>query len=70
MLRYTSIGFEGFKEILIVFVNIYFDSCLATIVILVRKGFLACFFLHHAHPLAIPSQYTDGNEKYLYGKWV
>jgi hypothetical protein len=69
--QYISIGFEGSKEILTIFVNIYSNSCLTTIAILVRKGFLTlCFFYitHHKHPLAIPSQYTDGNEKYLYGK--
>ncbi len=49
MSRYTSIGFEGFKEILIVFVNIYSYSYLATTTILVRKGFFALFFFYITH---------------------
>jgi hypothetical protein len=44
MSRYTSIGFEGFKEILTAFVNIYLDSYLASIAILVKKGLLTLFF--------------------------
>jgi hypothetical protein len=41
MSRYSSIGFEGFKEIITVFVNIYLDSCLVDVAILVRKGIMA-----------------------------
>jgi hypothetical protein len=48
---YTSIGFEGFKKILTIFVNIYSDSCLAVATILVRKGLLDAF----------PSSLIDSN---------
>jgi hypothetical protein len=52
MSRYTSIGFEGFKEILTIFVNIYLDSCLAVVVILVRKGILALLFSTSHTPIS------------------
>jgi hypothetical protein len=69
---YTLIRFESFKEILTIFANVYSNSCHVVATILI-KGLLALSFFyitHHTHPLAIPSQYTNGNEKYLYGKWA
>jgi hypothetical protein len=72
MLIYTSIGFEGFGEILTIFTNVFSDSCPTSITILIRERLLGFFFLHHpSHtPIAIPSQYIDRNDKYFYGKWV
>jgi hypothetical protein len=52
MSRYSSIGFEGFKEILTVFVNIYLDSCLAVVAIIVRKGFFDLFISTSHTPIS------------------
>jgi hypothetical protein len=52
MSRYTSIGFEGFKEILTIIVNIYLDSCLVAAAILIKKIFLGLFFCTSHIPIS------------------